>query len=61
MGGNRQPRANVGLRWYNNLTGTTAINDPNPILREGTLTYVPAPGALALLGLGGVVAARRRR
>jgi hypothetical protein len=26
-----------------------------------TLTYIPAPGAAALLGLGGLVAARRRR
>ncbi len=28
---------------------------------ELTLTYVPAPSALALLGLGGIVAGRRRR
>lgn len=26
-----------------------------------TVTYIPAPGAAALLGLGGLVAARRRR
>lgn len=48
-----------GLRWYNNLSGTTAISDPNPIFREGTLTYVPAPGALAVVGLGGLMGARR--
>lgn len=27
----------------------------------GSVTYIPAPGALALLGLGGLMAARRRR
>lgn len=51
----------TGARWYNNIGGTTAVNDPNPVLRSGTLTFVPTPGALALLGLGGLVAGRRRR
>lgn len=51
----------TGARWYNNIGGTTAVNDANPVLREGTLTFVPTPGALALLGLGGLVAGRRRR
>ncbi len=51
----------TGVRWYNNASGTTAVNDPNPELRTGTLTFVPTPGALALLGLGGLVAGRRRR
>lgn len=51
----------TGARWFNNIGGTTATNDPNPILREGTLRFVPTPGALALLGLGGLVAGRRRR
>lgn len=52
-----------GVRWFSSLTTTTgnAVSDPNPVLREGTLTYVPTPGALALLGLGGLVAGRRRR
>jgi len=39
---------------------------PNPVLRDYTavnltLVRVPAPGAAALLGLGGLIAARRRR
>lgn len=51
----------TGPRWYDNLAGTTAINDPNPIFQAGTLTYVPAPNSLALLGLGGLATCRRRR
>jgi uncharacterized protein (TIGR03382 family) len=54
-------QATTGARWYNNLNGTTAVNDPNPVLTTGVLTFVPTPGSLALLGLGGLVAGRRRR
>jgi hypothetical protein len=48
--------------WTGNLDGGT-----NPGLNAGTLTianynrFIPTPGAMALLGLGGLVAGRRRR
>jgi hypothetical protein len=42
-----QPTGNVAVPY----TGAEAV----------TITFVPAPGALALLGLGGLVAGRRRR
>lgn len=40
-----------------------AVNVDVPVTGAGavTITFVPAPGALALLGLGGLVAGRRRR
>lgn len=53
--------ATIGTRWYNNLGGTTAINDPNPSFRDGTLMFVPAPGAVAFVGLGALMFGRRRR
>jgi hypothetical protein len=44
-------------------TGST--NDPVPqtstLATDGTISFVPAPASAALLGLGGLVAARRRR
>lgn len=54
-----------GLVW---LTLWDSFNDgavdPDAMFGAGstvTVTYIPAPGALALLGLGGLAAARRRR
>lgn len=44
---------------------TGATNNPIPqtsnLANDGTISFVPAPGAAALLGLGGLIAARRRR
>ncbi len=53
---------NVG-RWYTDLGSTSgnAVNltvDSNP---GGSVTITPTPASLALLGLGGLVAGRRRR
>jgi hypothetical protein len=56
--------AGTGNRFgYFRRTGTA--NDPIPqtsnLATDGTISFVPAPGAAALLGLGGLIAARRRR
>ncbi|MGE3108165.1 MAG: hypothetical protein AB7G11_09960 [Phycisphaerales bacterium] len=69
------PSANANVFWQHDPNHTGQANDeaaflfssanpPNPpatffIIVEGT--PVPAPGAAALLGLGGLLAARRRR
>lgn len=53
-------------KWYTG-SGSTSINAPqiagDASLRDAsvTLNVIPTPGALALLGLGGLVAGRRRR
>ncbi len=47
------------------FTRTGGTNNPVPVTSQlatdGTISFVPAPGAAALLGLGGLIAARRRR
>jgi len=42
-----------------NIVGGAAIDIENPVVTE--VSNIPAPGAAAVLGLGGLVAARRRR
>lgn len=42
-------------------TATGGQNRPLAELNGATINVIPAPGALALLGLGGLVAGRRRR
>lgn len=49
------------IKWYNNLGGTTSTNEQVPTVVGGSVTIVPSAGSLALLGLGGLVAGRRRR
>lgn len=46
-----------------NFSGTYSLTDGTNTLAlgQGSVTFVPAPGAFALLGLGGLVAGRRRR
>ncbi|MGH7244557.1 MAG: PEP-CTERM sorting domain-containing protein [Phycisphaerales bacterium] len=62
--GNNQRTQNT---WYRDLLingvqdVNTAAPDGSPLDVGGVLTVVPAPGALALVGLGGLVAGRRRR
>ncbi len=47
-------------RWWLNVADATANNFAT-VIDTATVTIVPTPGALALLGLGGLVAGRRRR
>lgn len=49
------------VKWYLNTGGTSILTDTNTTINPGTITVTPAPGALALLGLGGLAAGRRRR
>lgn len=60
----------TNARWFLSTTAPSvgtqsyAVGSSNPtalISHRFELTSVPAPGALALLGLGGLVAGRRRR
>jgi len=53
-----------GANWYSGTGGGTAFTfDPmtQGNILGATINVVPTPGALALLGLGGLVAGRRRR
>ena len=52
--------SNGSVKWYLNTTGTSTLTDTTVTINPGTIN-IPAPGAMALLGLGGLVAARRRR
>ena len=59
-----QPSANGQGLYYNNTTGqlyVTAQSGRISIYADSTRAVVPAPGALALFGLSGVAATRRRR
>jgi uncharacterized protein (TIGR03382 family) len=49
------------VKWYLNAGGTSILNDNAITVNNGTISFIPAPGAMALLGLGGLVATRRRR
>ena len=41
--------------------GQTRISSTAVVVTGAAITLVPTPGSLALLGLGGLAAARRRR
>lgn len=57
------PQGNLGGDGSGGFNGTFALDMNNfyPGAAEGWFTVVPAPGAMSLLGLGGLLAARRRR
>jgi hypothetical protein len=61
--GLQAPQGNLGGDGSGGFNGTFALNMNNyyPGAAEGWFTVVPAPGAATLLGLGGLVALRRRR
>ena len=46
---------------FNQYDGSTSQVNGTTAASTGTFTGVPAPGALALLGLAGLVGARKRR
>lgn len=56
-----------GGTWYRDalVNGVQDVNAGAPVGQpvniDGVLTVIPTPGSLALVGLGGLVAARRRR
>lgn len=58
------PQGNLGgdgSGGFNGTIGQLNMNNYYPGAAEGWFTVVPAPGAAALLGLGGLAAIRRRR
>jgi hypothetical protein len=50
----------IPAKWFTNAAGTTSVSDA-AVTVPASITVIPTPGALALLGLGGLVATRRRR
>ena len=46
---------------FNQYNGGTSQVNGTTTTSTGTFTVVPAPGALALLGVAGVIGARKRR
>lgn len=66
FGQNSRTATNTNLWYHDVLTNgvqdvSTGVPQAEQINVDGVLTVVPAPGSLALVGLGGLVAARRRR
>lgn len=47
--------------WYDGNTGFSSTADPISGVSSAFINVVPTPGALALLGMGGLIAGRRRR
>lgn len=49
------------IRWFANESEASASVQTAAIVTDANVRIVPAPGAMALMGLGGLLAARRRR
>lgn len=52
---------NLNLEFFESFDDVAGAADANWLSGTLTVQYVPTPGALAVLGLGGLVATRRRR
>jgi len=61
LGGLPSGQGNLGGDGAGNFTGSVGGIDWNNFAGNQYVTLVPAPGTLALLGLGGLAAGRRRR
>jgi len=55
------PPSTRSATWVTETSPFTTVEAPTIDTIGATLTFVPAPGAAALLGLGGLVVGRRRR
>lgn len=55
------PPSTRSATWVTSSSPFTTVEAPTLDTIGATLTFVPTPGAAALLGLGGLVAGRRRR
>jgi uncharacterized protein (TIGR03382 family) len=49
------------IRWFGSMTEPTGSIRGGATVTTATITEIPSPGALALLGAGGLVVVRRRR
>jgi uncharacterized protein (TIGR03382 family) len=47
--------------WYGNTTESAGSVKGAVVVNGASIHIIPAPGSLALIGLGGLVAGRRRR
>jgi uncharacterized protein (TIGR03382 family) len=47
--------------WYGDMNEASGSVREVATVASGAITFIPAPGAMALLGLGGLAVARRRR
>lgn len=60
-GSTANPPNTRSATWVTSSSPFTTVEAPTLDTIGATLTFVPAPGAAALLGLGGLVVGRRRR
>jgi len=49
------------VNWYTSTDSSALLTDAITAVNAATINVVPTPGALALLGMGGLIAGRRRR
>ncbi|HYE62499.1 MAG TPA: PEP-CTERM sorting domain-containing protein [Phycisphaerales bacterium] len=59
--GNRQSDNSRMLYWYADMTESAGSIREVPTINNATITVIPTPATMALLGLGGLAVSRRRR